>query len=106
MDKFIAKDKNYAKTHEEVYAQDSIIKDYFENHGWSIKQNDFRNYYVYNTNMFLYPKTKACDMEDIKVEHIDLDKITSRQNPYCINVDEKIEVTIKKSTNDALVDLN
>jgi len=37
-------------------------------------------------NMFFYPIKKSCDMPYHLIEHLDIDEITSNENPYCIPV--------------------
>lgn len=67
---------------------------------------EFTGYEVYDDNLFLYPRKKACEMERFKINHIDLEKIISVKNPYCIVADGKVKITIKKGFNENLVSLS
>ncbi len=67
---------------------------------------EFKNYEVYDANLFLYPIKKACDMEHIKINHLDINKITLTNNPYCIINNKKIGIQISKGYGDALVSLS
>ncbi len=50
------------------------------------------------TNMFYWPLRKACkDARVFSLEHIDIEKITEKENPYCIEVVEgKVKIKIEK----------
>jgi len=39
-------------------------------------------------NMFFYPIEESCDMSYHFIEHLDINEITSNENPYCISVEE------------------
>lgn len=55
-------------------------------------------------NMFFFPSTKACDMAEHEIEHLDIDWITRSNNPYCIPVNKgKIFFMIEKESDDRLV---
>lgn len=55
-----------------------------------------------NGNLYLYPVKKACqEFRVINLEHIDIGKITEKNNPYCI--DNGKNVTLKKGFNENLV---
>jgi len=57
-------------------------------------------------NLFFYPVEKACDIPNHILKHIDLDKITSLKNPYCINIENGvIKIQIEKGFSDKLVSL-
>jgi len=60
-----------------------------------------RNYDVYAANTFLVPPEYAEGMEWKLIEHIDVEKITFEENPYCVNVEAGL--TIKKGFYDKLV---
>lgn len=63
-------------------------------------------YYDYNQNMFFYPVESAEGLNSKKIDNIDLAKITTENNPYCIKNDEgKIKILIEKKYGEALVTL-
>jgi len=54
-------------------------------------------------NLFLSPKAKAC-IPEYNIEHLDIEKITQSQDPYCIDINKgDIDIQIEKGFNDALV---
>ena len=59
------------------------------------------NYEVYDANTFLVPPEYAEGMEWKLIEHIDIEKITHEDNPYCVNVEDGLNV--KKDFYDKLV---
>ena len=64
-------------------------------------------YKGYIANMFLYPTEPTCDMVYHEIDHIDIDKIISLKNPYCITVDDgNINIDIVKNFDDKLVSLS
>ncbi len=57
-----------------------------------------------NANLFFSPRKNACDMAHQNIEHLDIGKITSLKNPYCIAVNKgKIKINIEKGFNDNLI---
>jgi len=55
-------------------------------------------------NMFFWPLDKACEgQESFEIKHIDIDKITEQDNPYCVDVDGKVEMRIEKDYGESLV---
>ncbi len=54
----------------------------------------------YQGNLFFYPLSK-CKGSVFNLNHINLEKITSKENPYCIP--KKVELKIVKSFNDPRV---
>lgn len=57
-----------------------------------------------NSNMFLYPTGKACEVPNHDIPHIDLEEITKDKNPYCIPVNKgKIVIKIEKGLNERFV---
>jgi len=57
-----------------------------------------------NENLFFYPVGSAGAVDSKKINNINLNEITIKENPYCItNVKGKIKLTIKKGIDDALV---
>ncbi len=63
--------------------------------------NSIRNYDVYDANTFLVPPEKADNMQWKKIDRINIAKITEIQNPYCVKVENGLQ--IKKSFYDRLV---
>jgi hypothetical protein len=59
------------------------------------------NYEVYDANVFLIPPKNARDLAYKSIDHLDIEKITSNENPYC--VDSSSSLSIKKDFYDKLV---
>jgi len=58
-------------------------------------------------NMFLYPLQKACEIPNHNIKHLDIEKITSLKNPYCIPVENgQIVIQIDKGFNDRFVSIS
>ena len=56
------------------------------------------------SNALFYPAKKACQTPHFNVEHLDMEYITSKNNPYCKKVkDGIIELKILKGYNDRYV---
>jgi hypothetical protein len=60
-----------------------------------------RNYDVYDANVFLVPPEKAQNMQWKLIDRINISKITSVKNPYCVDVDDGL--VIKKGFYDRFV---
>ncbi len=60
-----------------------------------------RNYDVYDANTFLVPPEKAENMQWKKINRINVEEITKTKNPYCVDVDNGLQ--IKKGFYDRLV---
>ena len=55
-------------------------------------------------NLFFYPVGSGKGLDAATIEHLNLEKITSEKNPFCVAVEDgKLNLTIKKSFDDALV---
>ena len=60
--------------------------------------------YYENENMFFYPVGSAQGLDAREIKHIDLEKITENENPFCIeNIDGKVNLIIKKDFGEVLV---
>ncbi|MEK6859679.1 MAG: hypothetical protein AABX54_02585 [Nanoarchaeota archaeon] len=60
-----------------------------------------------SSNMFFYPKDKSCNMPSLRIKHLDMEKITSSKNPYCIAVENgKINIKIQKDFIEELVTIS
>lgn len=58
------------------------------------------------SNLVFYPREKGCNMPHHFIDHLDIEAITTVENPYCISVvDGKINIRIIKEYNDRLVRL-
>ena len=69
-------------------------------------ENEIGLYQGQNANLFFYPNKNTCNMPYHNIEHLDIEKITALNNPYCIAVDGgKVVIQIEKGFNDALVSL-
>lgn len=65
---------------------------------------DFELISAGENNFYFYPVGSGEGLDSRIVEHIDIAKITSSENPYCIpNADGKIKITIKMNLGDSLV---
>ena len=65
---------------------------------------DLNFVYFEKNNMIFYPVGSAGGIDAIKLENINLAKITSSDNPYCIkNAKGKIKLTIKKNIDESTV---
>ncbi len=51
-----------------------------------------KNYDVYDANVFLVPPEYAQNMQWKLIEHINITKITSEKNPYCVDVKDGLKI--------------
>ena len=65
------------------------------------KYKEILNYDVYDANTFLIPPSEAQNMQWKLIKHIDIAKITTMENPYCVPVDRGFR--IEKGFYDKLV---
>ena len=57
-----------------------------------------------NKNMFFWPLESSCSgLKSFEIKHIDIEKVTEQENPYCVDSSGKIEMKIEKDIYDALV---
>ncbi len=69
--------------------------------------NEISIYEYTNSNLFFYPREKACDIPYYNIKHIDIRGITDLKNPYCIKIDGgEIVIGIEKEFGKALVGLS
>ncbi len=55
-------------------------------------------------NLFFYPPSSADEMSSSEIEHIDIEKITESENPFCIKtISGKLRLTLEKNYGDVLV---
>ena len=60
-------------------------------------------YYEYE-NLIFYPVGSAQGLDSVEIKHINIEKITERENPFCIeNINGKVKMTIKKNFGEELV---
>lgn len=60
--------------------------------------------YSESENMFFYPVGSAEGLDSKEIKHIDINKITGMENPFCIeNIGGKVKIIIKKGFEDNLV---
>ena len=65
------------------------------------------DYYQEGTNLFLYPREESCEMAYHTINHLNMEKISESQNPYCIEIKNgNIDIMIEKDFNEALVSLS
>lgn len=57
-------------------------------------------------NLFFYPLGSGGEIKSKTINHIDVEKITASENPFCFqNVGGKVEIVIKKDFDEALVNI-
>jgi hypothetical protein len=59
------------------------------------KNEDYDAISIYDledANTFLLPSEETCNMPYKKINHIDLTKITSKKNPYCIDISRPLKL--------------
>ena len=55
-------------------------------------------------NLFFYPEGSSEGFNSIEIKHIDIEKITENENPFCIqNTDGKVKMIVKKGFGEELV---
>lgn len=60
--------------------------------------------YYGSENFFFYPVGSAQGLDATEIKHIDIEKITEVENPYCIqNINGKVKLTIKRDYSEELV---
>jgi hypothetical protein len=66
--------------------------------------NEFEQVYFEKENFFLYPIGSGQGLDSKEIKHVNLNKTTETENPYCItNTGGKVKLTIKKDFGEALV---
>jgi len=57
-------------------------------------------------NFFLSPIKKSCDMPYFNIQHLNIEKITINENPFCIKINKgKVKMRIEKKFDDRLVNV-
>ena len=65
--------------------------------------DDLKFVYYSNENFVFYP-IGSSDIESTEIKHIDIERITAVDNPFCIEqINNNIKITLKKDYNDDLV---
>lgn len=60
-----------------------------------------------NENLIFYPIGSGEGLDAINVEHLDIEKMTERDNPLCFkNEDGKVKMVVKKEFEEALVTIS
>lgn len=62
-------------------------------------QGDFSEieiYYLEEANVFLVPIGEACNIPYYNLKNINISEITREKNPYCVDLEKKNEIQIKK----------
>ena len=66
--------------------------------------SELDQFYYENENLFFYPPGSAEGLDSKEIKHIDLDKMTNSENPFCTkNTKGKVKMVIKKEFGEALV---
>lgn len=69
----------------------------------SFVYDEIKKAYEGNENMFFYP-LKSTTIESVKIENINIDEITSQENPFCLSNEKgKIRLKLVKDFTDTLV---
>ena len=63
--------------------------------------DQIKNYDVYEANTFLIPPENAQQMQWKLIKHLDIEKITVEENPYCVSTSQNLK--LKKGFYDKLV---
>lgn len=70
----------------------------------SNKYKELKKVYDDMQNLIFYPVGSGKGLDATTIEHLNLEKITEKENPFCVeNKYGKVEMTIKKNFDDALV---
>lgn len=57
-------------------------------------------------NLFFSPRKKSCDIPSYYVPHLDIERITSSENPYCVEVIKgKVSFDVIKRSTSGLVEI-
>jgi hypothetical protein len=68
--------------------------------------SDFNQVHFGDENLFFYPVGSAEGLDSTEINHLDLEKITEQENPYCFFVSSgKISVQMTKQFGETLVTL-
>lgn len=66
--------------------------------------DDISIYKDYSSNMYLYPKEKACKLSRISMKHMDIEGMIIKNNPHCIKISNgRIKMKVVKDFKDRLV---
>jgi hypothetical protein len=65
--------------------------------------DQIKNYDVYEANTFLIPPENAQQMQWKLIKHLDIEKITVEENPYCVSTSQNLK--LKKGFYDKLVSI-
>ena len=69
--------------------------------------SDIELYEDIGANLFLYPTINACEVPYDTLKNIDLNDITSSENPYCVEIiDGKVLLNIEKNRGERLVKIS
>jgi len=68
------------------------------------KYSEFELKFNEEENMFFYPVSSAGGLSAVGVDHLDIEELTSKDNPFCIPTKKgKLSLTIKKDYGNPLV---
>ena len=96
-------EKEYVLPKDVIYI---CFTDYsFEKRGESENlYNSFLEVYFEKENFFFYPVGSGEGLDSKEIQHINLEKITENENPFCVeNINGKVKLIIKKNFGEALV---
>lgn len=57
-----------------------------------LEHDAIEDYKFYNANVFLVPPEYTNGMEYQLIEGLDIEEITKNENPYCVNVNDKLKI--------------
>ena len=64
---------------------------------------DLKKAFYGDENMIFYPVGSGEGLDSKIIEHIDIDLITSENNPFCLDNDNGVKMTISRDFGDSLV---
>lgn len=67
--------------------------------------DEMRRYRTQNPNVLFYPPEASCDLQYFKLAHIDIERIISTENPYCIDNKGTPKIKVEKGFYDSLVSI-
>ena len=102
--------KSSQASQEETYSLPSGIQyvcftDFFSSEGKGAKEDlyeELKDTFFGNENTVFYP-IGSSDFDSTEMDHIDIEKITEEENPFCIENNGEISIRLQKDFGDALV---
>jgi hypothetical protein len=78
-----------------------------DSRGNEIIYDNLRVLYYEKENLFFYPIGSSGGTNALEIEHLNIEKITENENPFCIDTEEgKVKMTLKKNYDETLVNIS